>query len=448
MSRYDYLVIGGGSGGIASAVRANRYGARVAVIEAGALGGTCVNVGCVPKKVMFYGSSIAHTLHDARDYGFEVDVKGFDWSVLQEQRDAYVSRLNDIYQRRLDTEGIDLIRGYARFCAPGCVEVDGTRYESEHVLVAVGGRPRPAQVPGAELGIDSDGFFGLKQQPRRVAIVGAGYIAVELAGVFAGLGSEVEMVLRRDLPLRGFDEMLRQSVAENLRSDGVTLNTGVSPAALVKTDSSTLRLELSNGSAIDNLDDVLWAIGRDPNTADLNLSAAGIELRENGTIVVDEWQNCSQARHYAVGDVTGQAELTPVAIAAGRRLSDRLFDAQTERKLDYDLVPTVMFSHPPLGTIGLTETEARERYGDDLKIYNASFTPMYHAFTSAKRPAALKLITAGADEKVVGCHVLGDGADEMLQGFAVAIKMGATKRDFDDTVAIHPTTAEELVTLT
>jgi glutathione reductase (NADPH) len=446
MSRYDLLVVGGGSGGIAAAVRAASHGARAAVIEAGALGGTCVNVGCVPKKVMFYGAGIAHSLQDATDYGFDIEVKGFDWGTLQRQRDAYVRRLNGIYEKRLHTEGIELIRGHGRFTGPGRVEVGGDVFEAEHTLIAVGARPSRPDLPGAELGIDSDGFFALTEQPRKVAIVGAGYIAVELAGVFAGLGTEVHVVLRRDLPLRGFDGMLREAVAANLASDGVTLHSGTTPASLQRGQDG-LSLALGDGRSLDALDAVLWAMGRPANTADLGLDHAGVAARDDGTIVVDAYQNCSVAGHYAVGDVTGGPELTPVAIAAGRRLSDRLFDARSDRKLDYSLIPTVMFSHPPLGTVGLTEDEARSRFGEDIKVYKASFTPMYHAFTTHKRPASIKLIVQGAEEKVVGCHVIGDGADEMLQGFAVAIKMGATKADFDNTVAIHPTTAEELVTL-
>jgi len=443
---YDLAVVGGGSGGIAAAVRAAGHGARAVVIESGRLGGTCVNVGCVPKKVMWYGAELAHRIVDARDYGFDVTLNGFDWAHLERERDAYVARLNGIYEARLEREQIELVRGRARFVGARRLEVGGRVIEASHVLVATGGAPRIPQLPGAELGITSDGFFELDELPRRVAVVGGGYVAVELAGIFAGLGAKVCLVLRRDLPLRGFDQLLRESAAEYLEQDGVELVRAGEPAAVERAGSG-LVLSTTGGATLENLDQVLWAVGRDPSTRDLGLDATGVELAANGTVVVDAFQNTSAEGVYAVGDVTGQAELTPVAIAAGRRLADRLFDGQAERRLLYDQIPTVLFSHPPLGTVGLTEEEARERHGDDVRVYQAKFNPMFHAFTRHKRASAVKLVTVGEDERIVGCHAVGGGADEMLQGFAVALRMGARKRDFDDTIAIHPTTAEEMVTL-
>jgi len=444
---YDFVVIGGGSGGIAAAVRAASYGARALVIESGALGGTCVNVGCVPKKVMWYGAELAHRLVDAADYGFDVQVSGFDWQALKHRRDAYVHRLNGLYEQRLERESIELVRGHGRFLGPKRVQVGERIIDASHVLVAVGGQPRLPRVPGAELGISSDGFFELQQRPQRVAVVGGGYIAVELAGIFAALGSEVTLVIRRELPLRGFDGTLREMIAEYLQQDGVQIVRDVEPAALSRDDDGTLELALSDGAALTAQDQVLWAIGRDPNTHSLGLEASGVETRADGTVVVDKFQNTNVAQIYAVGDVTGQPELTPVAIAAGRRLADRVFDGQIDRHLDHSLVPTVMFSHPPLGTVGLTEEQAREQHGDNVKVYQARFNPMYHAFTEHKRACMVKLVTLGAEERVVGCHAVGAGVDEMMQGFAVAIRMGATKADFDDTIAIHPTSSEELVTL-
>jgi glutathione reductase (NADPH) len=444
---FDYVVIGGGSGGIASAVRAASYGARALVIESGALGGTCVNVGCVPKKVMWYGAEMAHRLADAADYGFDVTVSGFDWAALKQRRDAYVHRLNGLYEQRFERESIELIRGHGRFLGPKRVQVGERVIEASHVLVAVGGQPHVPQIPGAELGITSDGFFELEQRPQRVVVVGGGYIAVELAGIFVALGSEVTLVIRRDKPLRGFDGTLREMVTEYLEQDGVRIVRDVEPTELKRSDDGSLQLTLNDGATLDGQDEVLWAIGRGANTLNLDLAAGGVATNDNGTVKVDKFQNTNVAQTYAVGDVTGQPELTPVAIAAGRRLADRVFDGQSESYLDYSLVPTVMFSHPALGTIGLTEEQAREAHGDEVKVYTARFNPMYHAFTEHKRACAVKLVTLGEDERVIGCHAVGAGVDEMMQGFAVAMRMGATKKDFDDTIAIHPTTSEELVTL-
>ena len=444
---YDFVVVGGGSGGIAAAVRAASYGARAVVIESARLGGTCVNVGCVPKKVMWYGAELAHRIADAADYGFDVTLNGFDWGHLQRERDAYVVRLNGLYEARLQREGIELLRGHGRFIGPRRVQVGERIIDGAHVLVAVGGRPRFPAIPGAELGISSDGFFALSAQPRRVAVVGGGYIAVELAGIFAALGTQIALVLRRDLPLRGFDATLREMVAEYLQQDGVELVRAGEPEKLERGAGTGLTLTTRGGKRLEGLDEVLWAIGRDPNTRELGLDAAGVRTAADGTIEVDPFQNSCAQGVYAVGDVCGQPELTPVAIAAGRRLADRLFDGQSDRRVDLAVVPTVMFSHPPLGTVGLSEEQAREQHGDAVKIYQARFNPMYHAFTREKRACAVKLVTVGEDERIVGCHAIGAGVDEMMQGFAVAVRMGARKRDFDDTIAIHPTSAEELVTL-
>ncbi len=451
MKHYDFLAIGGGSGGIASAVRAARYGARAAVIEHGPLGGTCVNVGCVPKKVMWYSAAIAHTLRDATDYGFGAFDTTVDWPKLKAHRDAYVARLNALYAKRLVTESIDEIRGEATFSDAHAVVVNGETYTADHIVIATGGHPRIPTIPGGELGITSDGFFALETLPRRVTVVGGGYISVELAGVLKALGSEVTMLIRRDLPLRGFDQLLREVLLEEMRAAGINVLCNATPERVERAGDGTLSLvgeAQGNALALDGQDTLLWAIGREPATKSLGLAAAGVETAANGTVVVDEWQNTGVDGVYAIGDVTGRAELTPVAIAAGRRLSDRLFGGMQDRKLDYECIPSVVFSHPTMGTVGLTEEEARAAHGDKVKVYQTRFTPMFHAFTEHKTATAMKLVTLGDDERVVGCHIIGHGADEMLQGFAVAIKMGATKRDFDDTVAIHPTSAEELVTMT
>ena len=443
---YDLVVIGGGSGGIAMANRAASYGAKVALVESGRLGGTCVNVGCVPKKIMWNAAFIAHVFHEAGDYGFTASLERFDWTALKKSRDDYVAWLNGRYQSGLEKNGVQWIRGRARFEGPHAVAVGGGRLEAPHVAIATGGQPTVPSWPGAALGIDSDGFFELARQPRRVAIVGAGYVAVELAGVFRALGSEVVLLARRDAVLMSFDEMLREAVMREMRADGVEIrtNTGVKEAVREGAD---VTLRCTTGADVTGLDCVLWALGRGPNVEGLGLEAAGVKTDKARQILTDEWQNTNVAGVYAVGDVTGREALTPVAIAAGRRLADRLFGGKPDRKLVYENIPTVIFSHPPVGTVGLTEAQARERHGDAVKVYRTEFTPLVHAFTRRKAKAAMKLITVGPDEKIVGAHVFGPGSDEMLQGFAVAVRMGATKRDFDDTVAIHPTSAEELVTL-
>ncbi len=448
MSRdYDLVVIGGGSGGIATAVRARSYGARVAVIEDHRLGGTCVNVGCVPKKVMWYAASLAHMLDDAPDYGFHVERRGLDWAALKTARDDYVARLNDIYARRLSDSGIADIRGTGCFVDAHTVEVNGERLSTDRVLIASGGAPLVPDLPGAELGITSDGFFEIAACPRRVVMVGSGYVAVELAGMLRALGAEVTMLLRKSRLLRDFDEMLSEQLTAAMLADGVEICTETRVQSVSRGSGGGLVVQCHDGRRVDGCDVLLWAIGRAPRSHDLALAAAGVAAGENGQVHADAFQNTNVDGIYAVGDITGHDELTPVAIAAGRRLADRLFGGKADAKLDYGLIPTVVFSHPTIGTVGLSESQARERYGEEVKVYRTQFNPMYHAFTRHKSKAAMKLITVGDEERIVGCHIFGLGADEMLQGFAVAIRMGATKRDFDETVAIHPTNAEELVTM-
>ena len=447
MKSFDLIVLGGGSGGLAVAQRAAEYGARAAVFEPGRLGGTCVNVGCVPKKVMWNAAEIAHTLEQASHYGFDVSLKGHDWGLLKHGRDAYVERLNGIYRRNLDNKSIVTILSSGRFASPReVVDEAGETYRADHVVIATGGYPKVPALPGAERGITSDGFFELEALPGRVAVVGSGYIAMELAGVLRSLGSEVSVFVRFDGLLRSFDPMLSEHLMRNMRAAGMEVVSGAVPLALGGTDKIVLQTE--DGRAFEGFDALLWAIGRQPNSAGLGLENAGVETAPRGNIPVDAWQNTNVEGIYAIGDVTGRAELTPVAIAAGRRLADRVFDGQSERRLSYEFVPTVIFSHPPIGTVGLTEAQARERHGSDgLRVYTSEFVPMFNALTEAKPRTAMKLVTVGEDERVVGCHVIGPGADEMVQGFAVALSMGARKSDLDDTIAIHPTSAEELVTM-
>jgi glutathione reductase (NADPH) len=444
---FDLVVIGGGSGGIAAARRAAEYGARVALVEGGRLGGTCVNVGCVPKKLMWNAAEFVGAVADARGYGFDVSIDGHDWGALKAARDAYVQKLNGIYETNLGRSKVTLVRGWGRLVDAHTVEVNGGPITAERVLLAPGGRPHRPDIPGAELGIDSDGFFELAQRPQRVTVIGGGYIAVEIAGVFAALGSQVTMVVRGASLLREFDPLLIEAAQEGLVQAGAALLTQREPTALARAaDASRIDVRLDNDEAIRDQDCVVWAAGRDPATGFID---AGLGLRKDkrGYIEVDEFQQTSVPGVFAIGDVTGRLTLTPVAIAAGRRLADRLWGGMAGRKLDYENVPTVLFGHPPLGTVGLSEPAARAKFGDAVKCYTASFVPMYHALTTAKHKTRMKLVTVGAEQRVVGVHLAGRGVDEMLQGFAVAVHMGATKRDFDDTVAIHPTASEELVTM-
>lgn len=446
MQHFDLLVIGGGSGGVATAIRAASYGACCAIVEQGHLGGTCVNVGCVPKKMMWQASHMAELLGMVKDYSFPAAAMDFDWSDFVTRREAYIADLRDIYTRRLAKENITLLHGKAQFIDAHTLDVNGEHYQADRILVASGGQPTLPAVPGGELGIDSDGFFALQQQPKRVAVVGAGYIAVELAGVLHHLGSDVSLVVRKQKPLRTFDPMLSDVLVKSMQQQGLTLLNNSQPKALKKTNNK-LQLELTKDS-LDNLDAVIWAIGREPRTHDLNLAAAGVAIDANAFVITDEWQTTNVPHIFAVGDVTSRMPLTPVAIAAGRRLADRLFGGQSNARLDYENICTVVFSHPAIGTVGLTEPEARERYGDDkVKVYQTEFNSLFYALSNDKISTAMKLVTVGVEEKIVGCHIIGMGADEMLQGFGVAIKMGATKQDFDNTVAIHPTSAEELVTM-
>ena len=451
---YDYIAIGGGSGGIASINRAASYGKKCAIIEAKHLGGTCVNVGCVPKKVMFYGAQIAEAINSyALAYGFDVEVKKFDYAKLVESRQAYIGRIHTSYNNVLAKNNVDVFNGFARFKDAKTIEVsyaDGSTelLTADHILIATGGRPSIPAVKGAEYGIDSNGVFALNELPKRVAVVGAGYIAVELAGVLNSLGSETHLFVRQHAPLRNQDPLIVETLVEVLAQDGIQLHTKALPEEVVKNADGSLTLKLQDGRET-IVDTLIWAIGREPATDVINLEVTGVKTNSRGQIIVDKYQNTNVPGIYAVGDIIeGGIELTPVAVAAGRRLSERLFNNKPNEHLDYNLVPTVVFSHPPIGTVGLTEPQAIEQYGEEnVKVYKSSFTAMYTAVTEHRQPCRMKLVCVGKDEKIVGLHGIGFGVDEMIQGFAVAIKMGATKADFDNTVAIHPTGSEEFVTM-
>lgn len=418
---------------------------------------------CVPKKVTFNAAAIREAIHDAKAYGFSVEETApFDWLSFKKKRDAYIKRLNGIYEKNLGNDRVEYIHGRAHLTGKNTAEVvldDGSKQEirAKKILLAVGGHPTiPQGIPGAEYGINSDGFFEIEKQPKKVALVGAGYIAVEFAGMFNALGSETHLFIRHDKFLRSFDPMISDAVTAEYERLGVHVHKNSSQSKIEKDEKTgklTLHYKDANGEGkLEDVDELIWAIGRSPEVEDLGLEKAGVKQNEKGQIIADEYQNTNVENIYSLGDVVGKAELTPVAIAAGRKLSDRLFGAEKFKtsKLDYNMIPSVVFAHPEIGSIGLTEPQAIEKHGkENLKIYNTSFTAMYYAMMEQedKGPTKYKLICQGPDEKVVGLHILGLGSGEMLQGFGVAVKMGATKADFDSCVAIHPTSAEELVTL-
>ena len=448
VKEYDYIVIGGGSGGIASANRAAMHGAKVILFEGKEVGGTCVNVGCVPKKVMWYGAQVAETLHRyAGEYGFDVTINKFDFATLKANRQAYIDRIHGSYERGFDSNGVERVYEYARFVDPHTVEVAGERYTAPHILIATGGHALYPNIPGSEYGITSDGFFELDEVPKRTAVIGAGYIAVEVAGVLNALGSDTHLFVRKDRPLRTFDKDIVDVLVDEMAKSGPTLHTHANATEVVKNADDSLTISFDNGETI-TVDCLIWAIGRAANTSGFGLEKTGVKLTEKGTIYSDEFENTSVPGIYALGDVTGKLDLTPVAVKAGRQLSERLFNNKADAKLDYTDVATVVFSHLVIGSVGLTEEKAVAKYGaENIKVYKSSFTPMYTALGDNRQPSTMKLVTLGEDEKIIGLHGIGYGVDEMIQGFSVAIKMGATKADFDNTVAIHPTGSEEFVTM-
>lgn len=446
---YDVIAIGAGSGGLSVVERAAEYGKKCAVVEAKKLGGTCVNIGCVPKKVMWFGAHIAEALRDAPDFGFDVDQKGFDWATLVEKREQYINNITTWYGGYMSDKGVDVLTGWGSLVDKNTVSVDGKTYTAETIVIAPGGTPLiPQETENADLGLTSDGFFELTEQPKKVAVVGSGYIAVELAGVFQALGTDTTLISRKDLVLRGFDDMIRETLTDAMLESGITKEYHFAVKKLERADDGTLTIYSTDGQEIHGFDQVVWAVGRTTLVEPLALENVGLEANGRGYIEVDEFHKTAVDNIYAIGDVTGQPQLTPVAIRAGRYLAERLYNNKPDLKLDLSSVPTVIFSHPPVGTVGLAEHDARSQYGhDNVKVYNSAFTPMRYAFTKHQIKTALKLVVAGEDEKVVGIHIVGDGADEMLQGFAVAVQMGATKADLDATIAIHPSSSEELVTM-
>ncbi len=446
MKHYDLICIGGGSGGLAAARRAAEYGAKVLVIEAKALGGTCVNVGCVPKKISWHAAQIQELAHLAEHYGFAKLNPQLDYRYFAEKRDQFIEKLNGIYAANLDKAGVDVVRGYGKFIDKQTVAVGDQHYSAKHIIIAVGGEAIIPDFQGAELGEDSDDFFAWRQLPKSVAIAGSGYIAVEIAGVLNALGVETHLIVRKHRFLRQVDDSIYDILEKQMREDGVNIHLESEVSTVAESDNG-LDLTLTSGQSL-RVDKLLWAIGRSPMTDTLGLQHTAVETAKNGNIVIDEQQNTRQAGIYAIGDITGQPNLTPAAIEAGRQLAERLFNGKSEAKADFSFVPTVIFSHPAIGTVGLTEGEAIEKYGDDkVKVYQSTFNPLLRSMTEDKIPTRMKMVCVGDAEKVMGIHIIGDFADEIIQGFAVAVQMGASKADFDKTLAIHPTSGEELVTL-
>ena len=448
MREYDIIAIGGGSGGSATMNRAAMYGAKAAVIEGNIIGGTCVNVGCVPKKVMWYGALVSETLKNyAADYGYTIGETSFDFKTLRKNREAYIERSRQAFSNNFNRNGVDYIEGYARFVDKNTVEVNGEHIRAKHIVIATGSYAYIPNVPGSELGGTSDDVFSWEELPESVSIIGAGYIAVELAGVLHALGVKTDLFVRKGGPLRGFDQGIVEVLVDEMKKNGQPLHTHKVPQKLEKLDNGDIQIHFEDGTTHTS-QKVIWAVGRKANVHQLNLEAAGVELTERGFIQVDEYQNTTTPGIYALGDVSGEKELTPVAIKAGRTLAERLFNGKTDAKMDYELIPTVVFSHPAIGSIGLTQEQAEAKYGvENIKVYQSTFAGMYSAITVHRQMTKLKLITLGEEEKVIGLHGIGGGIDEMIQGFTVAVKMGATKADFDATVAIHPTASEEFVTM-
>lgn len=441
---FDFIVIGAGSGGVRAARMAASHGAKVAIIEERFYGGTCVNVGCVPKKLFSYGAHFPDTFALAADYGYDVGEWSFDWATLRDNKTREIERLNGIYERLLENAGVTIFNGHGKVIARGEVMVGDMVLTAKHILIAVGGKPFLPPVPGIEHALISDDLFYLPALPKRVAVVGGGYIATEFAGILHGLGCKVTQLYRGDLFLKGFDKDIRAFVAEQMTTHGVSLRFNCDVSEIIEQQGAkTLRLD--DGEELE-VDEVFYATGRIPKLDDLFADGVSPALTSKGAIQVDEQFQTSLPGLYAVGDVIDRMQLTPVALAEGMWLAAHLFSAPAGRAVQYDMIPTAVFSHPNIGTIGLSEEQALEAY-DAIRVYRSEFKPMRYTLGNQHSRCLIKLIVEDASDRVVGLHIAGEDAPEITQGFAVAMKMGATKADFDATIGIHPTAAEELVTL-
>lgn len=439
----DLLVIGGGSAGLALAIRAARPGARVTLFEPRELGGTCVNRGCVPKKAMWWAAELAHMQRLALEIGFDGACGALDWPAFVARRNAYVLRARQAYAKRLDECGVRVVAQVAHFVDAHTLQANGKHYRAPHIAIATGSRSRVLDLPGAELGIDSDGFFELLECPKRVGVIGGGYIAVELAGVLHALGAHVELFSRRRL-LSQFDADLGDALGASMTNAGIHQQCGCAVSGALQVNGA-LWLDCADHARHGPYDQLIWAVGRVPDVEKLQLDAAGVVCGDDGQVVTDAYENASVPGIYALGDVNGKKALTPVAVAAGRALARRLFGDEPDAHLDYDNIASVVFSHPPVGSVGLSEERARSKYGEAVCVHSTAFTPMLMSLAGRETRTLMKLVCVGEDERIVGIHGIGLGLDEMLQGFSVALHMGARKRDFDCTVAIHPTSSEEFV---
>lgn len=441
---FDLFVIGAGSGGVRAARFAAGFGARVAVAESRYLGGTCVNVGCVPKKLLVYGAHVEEELRQAKGYGWTSGEPVFDWPTLIANKNREIERLNGIYRKLLVDSGVALLEGHARLVGGQHVEVDGQRYSARHILIATGGWPQVPDIPGAEHAITSNEAFHLEQLPQRVLVVGGGYIAVEFASIFHGLGAKTSLLYRRDLFLRGFDESLRVHLRDEMEKKGMDLQFNSDIRRIDKQPDGSLKATLADGRVLET-DCVFYATGRRPMLDNLGLENTRVELDEKGFIRVDNLYRTTDPFVLAIGDVTGRVQLTPVALAEGMAVARRLFRPEEYRSLSYELIPTAVFSLPNIGTVGLSEQQAREKHR--VKVYESRFRPMKLSLTDSQERTLMKLVVDADSDRVLGCHMIGPEAGEIIQGLAVAMKAGATKRDFDDTLGIHPTAAEEFVTM-
>ncbi|MHA3737356.1 glutathione-disulfide reductase [Pseudomonas sp. Eth.TT006] len=442
---FDLYVIGAGSGGVRAARFAAGFGAKVAVAESRYLGGTCVNVGCVPKKLLVYGAHFAEDFEQASGFGWNLGEANFDWATLIANKDREINRLNGIYRNLLVNSGVTLHEAHAKIVGPHEVEVNGERFTAKNILIATGGWPQIPEIPGHEHAISSNQAFFLKELPKRVLVVGGGYIAVEFAGIFHGLGANTTLLYRGDLFLRGFDGSVRKHLQEELSKRGMDLQFNADIARIDKQPDGSLKATLKDGRVLES-DCVFYATGRRPMLDNLGLENTDVQLTDKGFIKVDEQYQTSEPSILALGDVIGRVQLTPVALAEGMAVARRLFKPEQYRPVDYKMIPTAVFSLPNIGTVGLTEEEARQA-GHEVVIFESRFRPMKLTLTECQEKTLMKLVVDANTDKVLGCHMVGPDAGEIVQGLAIALKAGATKRDFDDTIGVHPTAAEEFVTL-